>query len=57
MMQRQLSMIDGYGEIKTQTFYSDPYSNTNQNPNPNHKPNPNEKFELLPYMAMSRDFT
>ena len=47
------------GQIKTITLYSDPYPNTNQNPNPNHSPdpNPNVKFDLLPYMAMSRDIT
>ena len=44
---------------KTLTLYSDPYPNTNQNPNPNHSPNPNPnvKFDLFPYMAMSRDIT
>ena len=50
--------LDGSdGQIKTLTLYSDPYPNTNQNPNPNHSsnPNPNVKFDLLPYMAMSRD--
>ena len=49
------------GQIKTLTPYSDPYanSNSNKNPNLNHNsyPNPNEKFELLLYMALSRDVT
>ena len=52
--------LDGSdGQIKTLTFYSDPYHNTNQNPYPNHNPNPypNKIFDLLPYMAMSRDVT
>ena len=39
------------GQIKTLTLYSDPYPNTN------HSPNPNVKFDLLSYMAMSRDIT
>ena len=44
---------------QTLTLYFDPYPNTNLNPNPNHNPNPNpyEKFDLLPYTAMSRDVT
>ena len=40
-------------------YNSDPKPNLNQNqsPNPNPNPNPNEKFDLLPYIAMSRDVT
>ena len=50
--------LDGSdGHIKALTLYSDHYPNTNQNPNQNPNPNPNEKFDLLPYMAMSRDIT
>ena len=41
------------GQIKTLTLYSDPNTNPNHSPNPN----PNVKFDLLPYMAMSRDIT
>ena len=46
-----------YGQIKTQTLYSDPNPNPNQNHNPYPNPNPNEKFDILPYIAMSRDAT
>ena len=40
-------------------LYSDPnpYPNQNPNQNPNPDPNPNEKFDLLPYIDMSRDVT
>ena len=47
------SLGGSYGQIKTLTLYSDPNPFPNQNPTPN----PNEKFDLLPYIAMSRDVT
>ena len=46
-----------YGQIKTLTLYSDPNHNQNPNPNPNPNPKPNEKFDILPFIAMSRDAT
>ena len=52
--------LDGSdGQIKTLTLYSDPYPNPNQIPILNHNPNSNhnEKFDLIPYMAISRDVT
>ena len=39
--------IQSYGQFSTLTLYSDP--------NQNHNSNPNEKFDLLPYIAMSSD--
>ena len=53
------SLGGSYGQIKALTLYSDPnpYPNQNPNQNPNPDPNPNEKFDLLPYIDMSRDVT
>ena len=52
-------LLRPYGQFKTLTLYSDPKPNPNQNQNQNPNPNynPNDKFDLLPYIAMSRDVT
>ena len=53
------SLGGSYGQIKTLTLYSDPnpFPNQNPDPNPTLTANPNEKFDLLPYIVMSRDVT
>ena len=56
-LEYHVTLGGSYGQFKTLTLYSDPKPNPNRNQNPNPNPNPNEKFDLLPYIAMSRDVT